>query len=56
MENLDSEYPTSEQIKETLDAYNKGGDALLELIRKRNAEYAERERRDAAAASEPTDS
>jgi hypothetical protein len=35
MENLDSEYPTNEQIKETLEAYRTGGDALLELIRKR---------------------
>lgn len=35
VENLDSEYPTNEQIKETLEAYRKGGGALLELIRKR---------------------
>lgn len=35
MEKLRSEYPTSEQIEETLEAYRKGGDALMELIRKR---------------------
>ena len=31
MEKLRSEYPTSEQIEETLEAYRKGGDALMEL-------------------------
>jgi hypothetical protein len=41
MENLDSEYPTNEQIKETWDAYLKGGDALLELMRKKHREAAE---------------
>ena len=35
MEKRESEYPTEEQIKETLEAYRKGGDALMELIRKR---------------------
>jgi len=38
MEKLDSEYPTEEQVKETLEAYRNGGDALMELIRKRRAE------------------
>ncbi len=37
MEKLESEYPTMEQIKETLEAYRKGGDALMELIQKRRA-------------------
>lgn len=37
MKKLESEYPTNDQIKETLEAYRKGGDALLELIRKRRA-------------------
>lgn len=41
MEHLRSEYPTDEQIKETLEASRKGGDALMELIRKRRAEAAE---------------
>ena len=35
MEKLKSEYPTNKQIEETLEAYRKGGDALMELIRKR---------------------
>lgn len=38
METLESEYPTNEQIEETLEAYRKGSDALMELIRKRRAE------------------
>ena len=38
MEKLKSEYPTNEQIEETLQAYRKGGDALMELIRKRRRE------------------
>ena len=38
MEKLESEYPTEEQIKETLEAYRTGGDALMELIRKRREE------------------
>ena len=38
MEKLESEYPTNKQIEETLEAYRKGGDALMELIRKRRAE------------------
>lgn len=38
MEKLELEYPTEEQIKETLEAHRKGGDALMELIRKRRAE------------------
>ena len=37
MEKLDSEYPTNKQIEETLQAYRKGGDALMELIQKRRA-------------------
>ena len=37
MEELKSEYPTSKQIEETLQAYRKGGDALMELIQKRRA-------------------
>jgi len=40
MEKLKSEYPTDEQIKETWDAYLKGGDALLELMRKKHREEA----------------
>ena len=32
MGKMDSEYPTNEQIEETLEAYRKGGDALVELI------------------------
>ena len=43
MEKLKSEYPTEEQIKETLEAYRKGGDALMELIRKRRREDSEEE-------------
>jgi hypothetical protein len=35
MEKLESECPTPEQTKETLEAYRTGGDALIELIRKR---------------------
>jgi hypothetical protein len=38
MEKLESEYPTNEQIKDTLDAYLKGSEALMDLIRKRRAE------------------
>ena len=38
MEKLESEYPTEEQIKDTLEAYRKGGDTLMELIRKRREE------------------
>ena len=37
MEELKSEYPTNKQIEETLQAYRKGGDALMELIQKRRA-------------------
>jgi Spy/CpxP family protein refolding chaperone len=37
MEKLKSEYPTNKQIEETLQAYRNGGDALMELIRKRRA-------------------
>ena len=37
MEKLKSEYPTSEQIAKTLEAYRKGGDALMDFIRKRRA-------------------
>ena len=35
MEKLDSEYPTSGQVNETLEAYRKGSDALMDLLRKR---------------------
>ncbi len=38
MEKLEPEYPTNKQIEETLEAYRKGGDALMELIRKRREE------------------
>jgi len=37
MDKLKSEYPTSEQIAKTLEAYRKGGDALMDFIRKRRA-------------------
>lgn len=43
MEKLKSEYPTDKQIEETLEAYRKGGDALMELIRKRRQEAEARE-------------
>ncbi len=39
MENLESIYPTDEQIKEALEAYRKGGDALMDLIKKRRQEH-----------------
>jgi hypothetical protein len=56
MEKLKSEYPTNEQIKETLDAHLKGKDALMELILKRRAEAAESDCRDQSdsAVTSPT--
>jgi len=44
MEQLKSDYPTNKQIEETLDAYRKSGDALMEFIRKRRAEGEAAER------------
>ncbi len=44
MEKLKSEYPTNEQINDTLEAYRKGGDALMELIRKRRVETNDAQR------------
>ncbi len=38
MEKSTSKYPTNEQVKETLDAYHKGADALMELILERRVE------------------
>jgi hypothetical protein len=53
MEKLKSEYPTDEQIEETLEAYRKGGGALLELLRKRGAEVEAAEKKLAHADKQP---
>jgi hypothetical protein len=56
MGKMDSEYPTNEQIEETLEAYRKGGDALVELIRRRRAADADDGQYNEQADSRPSDS
>jgi hypothetical protein len=51
MEQPKSEHPTIKQIEETLEAYLKGGDALMELILKRRAEDTEDGQRNEQAKS-----
>jgi hypothetical protein len=56
MEKLDSEYPTHDQVEETLEAYRKGGDALMKLIRKRRRADADDGQPNQQANDRPPDS
>ncbi|MGC1869672.1 MAG: hypothetical protein WA700_01830 [Acidobacteriaceae bacterium] len=56
MGELKSEYPTNEQIAETLEAYRKGGDALMELILKRRAAETDDGQLDAPSSRKPSGS
>ncbi|MFZ0517383.1 MAG: hypothetical protein WBG23_06365 [Acidobacteriaceae bacterium] len=44
MEQKNPEYPTKSQIEETLNAYSKGEEALMELIRRRRTEVEAQDR------------